>query len=255
MGSIGSGVYPSSNSYIHSFIRAVQAGQGPWSHKLETEHFKKRDNILTTFVFPLASRVREHCGPAININNERDDFYHFENMQPPWVQPPSLQIDETLSYERLISFGHQAGVLTRQFLNANPIVVCSRGNFALFSSFFERIDWDAIPKDNDHNQLYWDVRYKVEVIICPSRKSWCMEPKAHYVAHSSTFTQYPLCTQYCTKWIESFQRKVKPSFCFEEVYRKLVRIDCLWQWHRLQLMNSHCTHMYTLLRIWKNRKI
>ena len=50
--------------------------------------------------------------------------------------PPHLQIDETLSYKRLITFGHQAGVLTQQFLNANPIVDCSQGNFALFSSFF-----------------------------------------------------------------------------------------------------------------------
>ena len=54
--------------------------------------------------------------------------------------PLHLQIDKTLSYKRLMSFDHQAGMLTRQFLNANPIVDCSQGNCALFSSFFVRID-------------------------------------------------------------------------------------------------------------------
>ena len=103
-----------------------------------------KSSILTNFIFPLTSIMREYCGCTINVNNERDFtiyFYYLEILQPHGVQPASLQIDETLSYERLISFGHQAGVLTRQFLNANPIVDCSQGNFALFSSFFfEGID-------------------------------------------------------------------------------------------------------------------
>lgn len=84
--------------------------------------------------------MREYCGHPININNERDDFYHLESLQSslsPALPPhPPPQIDETLGYKRLISFGHQAGLLTQQFLNANPIVDCSQGNFALFSSFF-----------------------------------------------------------------------------------------------------------------------
>ena len=77
----------------------------------------------------------EHCRHPININNERDDFYHPGSLQSSLSPHPPPE-DETLSYKRLISFGHQAGVLTRQFLNANPIVDCSQGNFALVSSFF-----------------------------------------------------------------------------------------------------------------------
>lgn len=102
--------------------------QGPWSCKLEMEG----QSGPTLHSYWLA--WWEYCGHTININNERDDFHYLGSLQPPWAQPPSLQIDETLSYKRLISFGHQAGVLTWQFLNANSIVDCSQGNFALFSS-------------------------------------------------------------------------------------------------------------------------
>lgn len=80
--------------------------------------------------------VREYCEHHIDINNGRDDFYHLESLQSFLSPAPTPQIDETLGYKRLISFGHQAGLLTQQFLNANPIVDCSQGNFALFSSFF-----------------------------------------------------------------------------------------------------------------------
>lgn len=52
-------------------------------------------------------------------------------LNPP--TPASLQIDKTLSYKRLISFGHQAGVLTRQFFKCKSNCgLLPQGNYIFF---------------------------------------------------------------------------------------------------------------------------